>query len=324
MKRHLRVSSRQRGVPVFALQNLASNGTPLYFWHKRRKGGTTLVSAVNQLSPTIAEQVVERLGFRSFPAPNLSSLRLLYDAWCRRVPFDNIRKLIALRGQHSGPLPGDDPTDFFSAWLRYGTGGTCWAAHGALHALLITLGFNSMRGVATMLVAPNIPPNHGTLTVVLDEERYLLDASMLHGEPLRLRPTEPAEIGHPAWGIRSTFEQGQWLLHWRPLHRTEGVDCRIDALETDADDFQRRHEDTRVWSPFNHELVVRLNRGHRVTGIAFGRQVEIDDLGNVVDLPLDSIQRIKFLIEILGIDESIVAALPLDEKTPPPPSAAAR
>jgi len=36
----------------------------------------------------------------------------------------------------AGPRPGDRAEHFFGARLALGTGGTCWAANGALHALL--------------------------------------------------------------------------------------------------------------------------------------------------------------------------------------------
>jgi len=42
------------------------------------------------------------------------------------VPFDNVRKLIHVKSGKAGPLPGGTAEDFFTAWLRHGTGGTCW------------------------------------------------------------------------------------------------------------------------------------------------------------------------------------------------------
>ena len=139
-----------------------------------------------ELSLNLLERVLTRLGLSNRPAPTLDGLRTLYAAWCRNVPFDNVRKLIHVHHHDSGPLPGDDATDFFEAWLAYGTGGTCWAGNGALYTLLLSLGFHASRGIGTMLVAPHIPPNHGTVLVTYDDTRYVVDASILHSEPLRL------------------------------------------------------------------------------------------------------------------------------------------
>jgi N-hydroxyarylamine O-acetyltransferase len=151
------------------------------------------------------------------------------------VPFDNVRKLIHLRRQDSSPLPGNNVGDFFEAWLRHGTGGTCWAGDDALHALLNSLGFAPIRGLAMMLVTPNLPPNHGTVLVGCEGKRYIVDASILHGEPLQLDEYGPAAITHPAWGVQSSVRDGQWTIHCRPLHKPDGLDCRIDRLDVTAE-----------------------------------------------------------------------------------------
>ena len=52
------------------------------------------------------ENVLLRLGFSQRPTPTLDGLCALYGAWCQRVPFDNVRKLIHVRAGENGPLPG--------------------------------------------------------------------------------------------------------------------------------------------------------------------------------------------------------------------------
>ena len=116
-----------------------------------------------KLSPPLRERVLAKLGFAGSPAPTFENLGAIYAAWCRGVPFDNVRKLIHVRAGNSGPLPGSTAEDFLEAWLKHGTGGTCWSGAGAFHALLASLGFDAARGVGTMLVAPDLPPNHGSV-----------------------------------------------------------------------------------------------------------------------------------------------------------------
>jgi arylamine N-acetyltransferase len=279
--------------------------------------------APEALSPVLLERVLTGLGFAVRPAPTWHGLKQLYAAWCARVPFDNVRKLIHLHSREPGALPGDTPAEFFEAWLRHGTGGTCWAGNGALHTLLRALDFEAERGLATMLMVPNLPPNHGSVVVACERRRYLVDASILHGEPLPLEEHAPSSIEHPAWGVQCSVRAGQWFIHWRPLHRADGLDCRIEALRVNRQSFHERHEDSRAWSPFNFALYARTNRNGAVLGTAFGQRVEIDAGGAVRQRALPPAQRTQFLIEELHMDPALIARLPPDLPTPPPPGSAA-
>ena len=214
-----------------------------------------------QLPAGLVERVLAGLGFSGPPAPDLDGLKTVYAAWCRRVPFDNVLKRIHLASGDPGPLPGDDDSRFFESWLRFGTGGLCWAGNGALCSLLTALNFSAARGLATMLTGPDPPPNHGTVVVACDGRRFVVDASMLHGEPLPLDDYRPTGVGHPAWGVCCTRQSGRWHIRWRPLHMTGGLVCRIDRLDAPRDAFLRLNEETRRWSPFNYSLYARLIRG---------------------------------------------------------------
>ena len=272
------------------------------------------------LSEDLLDRVVERLGLARRPDPDLDGLAAVYAAWAREVPFDNLRKLIHLANGDPGPLPGGDARDFFTAWLSWGTGGTCWAANGALCVLLRSLGFDARRGVGTMMVAPDLPPNHGTVVATIDDRRYLVDASILFAAPLPLDPERETTVDHPAWGVRCAQRDARWHVRWRPLHIPDGLDCRIDALQASAAEFAEYHERTRGWSPFNFEANARRNRGASVVGIAFGARVAIDDRGEVSRAPLTPEERRRVLVEEVGIAPELVDRVPADRKTPPPPT----
>jgi arylamine N-acetyltransferase len=271
------------------------------------------------LAPTLVERVLAGLGLAARPEPTLEGLKQVYGAWCLRVPFDNVRKLMHLRRQDAGALPGDSARDFLVAWLRHGTGGTCWAGNGALQELLRALNFDARRGLATMLVAPDVPPNHGTVVVTCADRRYLVDASILHGDPLALEPHAPSAIEHPAWGVQCSVREGKWHIRWRPLHLPDGIDCRIEQLEVTEQLFHERHEDSRPWSPFNYALSARLNRNGAVVGVAFGQRVDIDTDGSIRQRPLPPAERAQLLVGELGMDAALIAELPADLPTPPPP-----
>ena len=276
-------------------------------------------SRADTLPAPLIERVLEKLGFSAAPSSDLNALSAVYGAWCHKVPFDNVRKLIHVNRKEAGPLPGDTAVDFFEAWLRYGSGGTCWAGNGALYYLLSSLGFDARRGLATMLAAANLPPNHGTVVVNFGPERYLVDASILHGTPLKVVEHEPIEA-HPAWGAHLLARQGEWIIRWRPLHKPDGFECRIEKMDVPGKTFSDLHESSRRWSPFNYQLYARLNGHDSVIGTGFGQRVEIDAAGRVSQRPLESDERIRFIVEELGMREELAAQLPPDRPTPAPPS----
>jgi N-hydroxyarylamine O-acetyltransferase len=272
-----------------------------------------------ELPMDLLEQVLSRLGLSERPAPTLDGLQMLYAAWCRKVPFDNVRKLIHLHSHAPGPLPGDDPAEFLAAWLAYGTGGTCWAGNGALHAVLVSLGFGAIRGMGTMHAAHEAPPTHGTVLVTCDETCYVVDASILHSAPLPLHESAPTGVVHPVWGAHCTKRDGTWLIRWRPLHQPEGLDCRLQSLHVSRETFRERHEQSRAWSPFNYEVYARAIRGETMVGVAHGQRIAFDSVGGVSHTPLEGDDRLRVLIDELGMHEAIVHQLPLDTPTPPPP-----
>jgi N-hydroxyarylamine O-acetyltransferase len=102
------------------------------------------------LDDELRDRVLDRLGFPAAPSRDLEGLRALYGAWCASVPFDNTRKMIALRTAGGDPLPGGDARDFFESFLAHGTGGTCWPTSNALFELLRSAGFEARRVAGSM------------------------------------------------------------------------------------------------------------------------------------------------------------------------------
>jgi N-hydroxyarylamine O-acetyltransferase len=279
-----------------------------------------MAEAAPTLSAALVARVLERLGVER-PATSIDGLAALYDAWCRAVPFDNVRKLIHVRAGEPARLPGDESADFFEAWLAYGTGGTCWAGNGALFDLAVALGFDARCAISTMEVRPDLPPNHGTVIVRLDGERWLVDASMLFGEPLRLDGQASTAVRHPAWGVQCRPDRGTWTVRWRPCGNVTELDCHLNELDVPRAKFHELHESTRAWSGFNYELTARINRGDRVVGVGFGQFVELDARGGITGRPASQAERIALLRDF-GIAEELVRRLPADVPTPPPPGSA--
>ncbi len=275
------------------------------------------------MADPLEEKVLEKLGFSTPPSATLAGLSALYAAWCRGVPFDNVAKLIHVRRGDSARLPGDDPQSFFTTWLAHGCGGTCWAGNGALHHLLQWLGFDARRVLATMLIAPDLPPNHGSVLIALDGAEYVVDASILHGEPLPMRPGRESMIAHPTWGVTGVWVGDQFRVRWRNFLTGGAVmECALNRVGASAAEFSHLHEGTRSWSPFNFGLCVSVLREGVRIGAAFGKLAQIDADGVYTERPVEHAERRRFLIEQVGMSEDLVAELPDDIPMAPPPKPA--
>jgi N-hydroxyarylamine O-acetyltransferase len=274
-----------------------------------------VTTSLRSLQPGMVDAVLSRLGVDR-PAPDLAGLRMVYAAWCGAVPFDNSRKMIHVTEARPGPLPGSTAEDFFAGWLAYGTGGTCWAGNGALQALLDALGFEATRVLATMLPRPDLDgPNHGSVAVAIEDERWIADASILSGAPLRiLEPGEPEPDGplpRPAW------HEGRPAVRWRALLAPDGFPCRFDRFAAEDGEWDALHQRTAAWSPFNYQLNVRLLRGDTSIGVADGQRFAFAADGSLTASPLDPQGRIHFLVQELGVAEEIARRLPDDQPVPP-------
>lgn len=261
--------------------------------------------------------ILEKLGAEP-PATDLAGLRSVYAAWCRGVPFDNVLKMIHVAEERPGPLPGSTPDSFFEDWLACGAGGTCWAGNGALHDLLEALGFEVQRALATMMPSPGMTgPNHGTVVVSLEGERWMADASILSGEPIRIpEPGEPDGTGPLP---RFEWLDGKPALVWRTLRAPDGFPCRIERVGAEAGDFDELHQRSAAWSPFNYELSARLMRGRKTIGASGMERFEFEGTGLISAVQLDRAGRVSLLVEELGIAEAVARRLPDDRPAPPRP-----
>jgi N-hydroxyarylamine O-acetyltransferase len=253
------------------------------------------------------------------PEPDLDGLRAVYAAWCAGVSFDNVLKLIHLAEERAGPLPGSTADEFFDAWLEHGAGGTCWSGNGALHDLLRALGFDVARALATMLPSPGIQgPNHGSVIVHVEGERWIADASILSGEPIRIPPPgEPAADGPLP---RFEWLDGRPSVIWRSQSAPGGFPCRIDRIGAGSGEWDALHQRTTDWSPFNYQLNARVLRGEASVGVALGQRFTFAPDGASSSAELDHAGRVRFLVEELGIAEAVAVRVPEDRPVPPRPA----
>jgi N-hydroxyarylamine O-acetyltransferase len=267
------------------------------------------------LTPSTRERVLETLGVTSEPDLDLDGLGHLYRAWCACVPFDNIRKLIALAGGTSDRLPGDSAEDFFASWLQHGTGGTCWPGANALHALAASVGFTSRRVAASMWELGE--PTHGTTVVTVDGDDYLLDSSMLTDTPLRLHPDDSTRIDHPVFAATAEPVAEGWRFEFSLPYAPSSIPCRTMGPEAvDHPFFQERYEVSRTSSPFNGQPTVRRNQDGTVCCVG-GATLYVRSADGIDECPLDGEALRTCLVERFALSEQIVDTL-LSVWTPEP------
>ncbi len=255
---------------------------------------------IKPLTDRAIDEIVEALGFAERPGTDLAGLTDVYSAWCRRVPFDNLRKLVALHFELP-ELPGIHPDDFFAAWLLTGAGGTCWGSNNALHALLVGLGFDARLHAASMFDGEI---NHGTTVVRLGDERWVVDTA-LHGDvPAPLGATECA-VEHAGFVTTVRPDGDTWLVDHPTPDPDFLIPCRLHH-EIDHAFTIEANEKTRGWSPFNDAISVGINDASGVWMLK-GRTLARIDADGTTTRTLTDAEVDEWLVSVSGHSPPLVA-----------------
>lgn len=256
---------------------------------------------IKPLTNTGVEEVVGLLGFTARPSADVAGLEDVYRAWCRRVPFDNLRKLVALH--YAMPeLPGIDPAEFFAAWRLTGAGATCWGSNNALHALLVGLGFEAQLHAASMF---DNEVNHGTTIVTIDGTRWLVDTTVHSDRPLPLVDGESATVDHEGYVTRVDPDPAGWLMECPTRDPERPIPCRILA-EMDHAATEAANERTREWSPFNDAIMAQINDESGSWLLEDGVLARIDRSGTTCTTLTDD-ETDEFLVGTVGHSAQLVA-----------------
>jgi len=261
---------------------------------------------VSAALPALVERAFERLGFAKKPAADRAGLDALYAAWCHAVPFDNVRKRIALARGWSEPLPGGRPADLLAAWLEHGTSGTCWPSSNGLHALVAAAGFDVRRISASMFDRND--HNHGSLIVRLDGAEWMVDSSILCGAPIRLDRSRASDNGDPVHPIRVEPASGGLLVHWGMTQSAQTIPCRLMQDPVDEAFYLERYEISRGYSVFNDALYARKNFPGRLVSFT-GRVRHEKTAEGVTSRELSLPELRAALVEELGYSAAIVDEL---------------
>lgn len=215
------------------------------------------MTIADMLPDHLRGELCTRLGV-SLEAPTDAQLARVYAAWCVQIPFDNVRKLIALREGHAPPLPGSSAVDFFTHWLTDGTGGTCWSSSHAMYTLLTALGFTARRIAGSMRDTGIV--THGSVVVTIDEQEWLVDSSALTSRPVPISGNAYRDTD-PVFATEWQREGDTHVLRFAGAPGPELTPCRFLVDPTDTAYVQHRYELSRSFGPFNHFTYARRSVG---------------------------------------------------------------
>lgn len=253
------------------------------------------------LPTSLRDTVCARLGIAPAP-PTLDFLEAVYAAWCRRVPFDNVRKLIALREASPPPLPGTQAADFFEHWLAHGTGGTCWSSSNAIYMLVTALGFTARRIAGSMRDLGFI--THGSTVVTVDQRDWLVDSSALTQRPVPLF-AGPYCDPDPAFATTWAMDGDTHLLRFGAAPGPEHTVCRFMIDPIDHAYLDAAHERSRGFGRFNDITYARRNVADGF--LVLSSAVRYHRTAHGTDVrPLDRDALRQVLADDFGLDRDIL------------------
>jgi arylamine N-acetyltransferase len=274
------------------------------------------------IASDILVRVLAKLDIASGPTLDLFGLNRLYAAYSSRVPNDNVQKRIWLTGDRATPVTGGDPNRFFDDWLDHGTGGTCFAANGALCALLRAIGFDARRISGSVLMEGiEQDGNHGSVTVRLDGTEYLVDAQLAAFKALPLVPGVFASTGEGIHDIRAVPVPQGFDVYWYPganRHKPLIMRPNLEMGTVDHEYFLAQYALStlahRRRSPFNDALFVGRHFPGSILIVSRNSRIEVSSENIVSKSEITLAERARILIDVLGISERAVNAIPPDQE----------
>jgi len=214
------------------------------------------VSHEPTITAELRDRVLARIDVARNAAPDFALLSTMYKAWCDHIPFDNMRKIIALRSGDASLLPGTTGTDFFEAFLEFGCGGTCWPTSNAIYELLIAMGFNARRVAGSMRDQGFV--THGTVIATIDGADWLVDTSILSNVPMPVNAT--TFISDDTIFTAEIEPTDALHLVWFSIPPNAGyTPCRLLVDPIDHAFHSMSYEKSRTFGAFNQLMYARRN-----------------------------------------------------------------
>ncbi|HEY7369323.1 MAG TPA: arylamine N-acetyltransferase [Thermoanaerobaculia bacterium] len=250
--------------------------------------------------------------------PGRGLLEALFTRFVARVPFETVSKILRHADVGNPREKPRVPQVFWSDFLEWGAGGTCYARVAAFRHLLLELGFDCRLAVGKI----EADFDHAALLVSGgggEGAEWIADV----GFPLpALLPAAPGEFETGLGAVRVARGPRGWVVDL-----LEGVPIgarRIEIFDAPVPDeeYRERWRATfREGSKFLSRVSMRVQREARVTSYVEG-ELRIDDAHTRLAIPLPA-PRAARLEQIFGVDaEKIARAVALVGEKEEEPSTA--
>jgi len=264
---------------------------------------------IRELRDPVCRRVLDKLNLSCVPTQDLDNFTVLYRAWCRNVPFDNVETLLKLAVLGPGHLPALNAEEFFENWLEYGIGGLCVPTALAWCALLCRLSFDA-RLVACSIDQQNTP-NHLSVVVRIGGCDFLADTVNLCERPLLL--SNQSVLYAPAVHVVTIEPAGQsWRLRYRtPVTRNEQscVLLHHAPVEQLVADLHTSSQTSDAFRHFNRHNYSRRNTEEGVV-VVVGSEVIRTDLHGTPRHDMSADVR-RVLTSEIGYSLEIAQKLPI-------------
>ncbi|HEY8340530.1 MAG TPA: arylamine N-acetyltransferase [Egibacteraceae bacterium] len=249
--------------------------------------------AVQQATGVDLAAYLDRIGYDGDLAPTLDTLAAIHRAHVGAIPFENLD--VALEREIRLDPPGLE-----AKLVRSRRGGYCFEHGSLLAAALIDLGFAVTRHAARVRDGSDAvrPRSHMCLSVVVDEQRWLVDTGF-GGDGLLWPLRFGSEATQGSWGFRLVpDDRGEaWRLQTRDAGRWRDLYAFGDEPHHPVDfEVFNHYTATGPRSPFRGRVVAQRAGEHErrrlvdttftITGpdgVVAERQVEPDALAAVLD-----------------------------------------
>jgi len=254
----------------------------------------------------LLDRVLERWGEAPPDETNLAALDRLHRAFLREVPFENVTKLIKAARTGASPASIRTPVEFWEEHLRWGSGGTCFAATFAYQFLLRYMGFTS-RLLFCHLPA-EVRQAHAALLVTADEGEVLVDVGYALPAPVPLSEAGAIRRRTPYYDLELRSGPGEEWLVFSEDDRGQRFRYRFQAAPVTEAEFRAAWGNTfRPDAPYMRRLALgRFVEGARYLFRAPDRIFEIRREGEQAHrLPEP---RVAALSERFGLPEPLIQA----------------